>query len=79
MKGQKGITLVALVITVVVMLILAGVAIAAIVDGNGLFNSTRDAANRYQVSAEQENQLLQQLMDYVDNQLEINNYIDQQS
>ncbi len=73
MKGQKGITLVALVITVVVMLILAGVAIAAVVDGNGLFNSTRDAANKYEVSAEQENQLLKQLMNYVDNQLEINN------
>lgn len=73
MKGQKGITLVALVITVVVMLILAGVAIAAVVDGNGLFDKTRDAANKYEVSAEQENQLLKQLMNYVDNQLEINN------
>lgn len=73
MKGQKGITLVALVITVVVMLILAGVAIAAVVDGNGLFSRTRDAANRYEISADEENQLLQQLMNYVDNQLEINN------
>lgn len=73
MKGQKGITLVALVITVVVMLILAGVAIAAVVDGNGLFDRTKNAANRYEVSAEQENQLLKQLMNYVDNQLEINN------
>ena len=73
MKGQKGITLVALVITVVVMLILAGVAIAAVVDGNGLFNRTRDAANVYEKSAEEENKLLQQLMNYVDVQLDLNN------
>ena len=33
-EKQSGITLVALVITVVLMLILAGVAIAAVVDGN---------------------------------------------
>ena len=74
MKGQKGITLVALVITVVVMLILAGVAIAAVVDGNGLFNSTRNAANEYQLKAEAENQLLNDLKGYIDNQIQINDY-----
>ena len=74
MKGQKGITLVALVITVVVMLILAGVAIAAVVDGNGLFNSTRNAANEYQLKAEEENQLLNDLKGYIDNQIQINDY-----
>lgn len=74
MKGQKGITLVALVITVVVMLILAGVAIAAVVDGNGLFNSTRNAADEYQLKAEEENQLLNDLKGYIDNQIQINDY-----
>lgn len=74
MKGQKGITLVALVITVVVMLILAGVAIVAVVDGNGLFNSTRNAADEYQLKAEEENQLLNDLKGYIDNQIQINDY-----
>ena len=73
MKGQKGITLVALVITVVVMLILAGVAIAAVVDGDGLFNRTRNAADIYEHESQNENQLLQNLMNYVDKQIYIQN------
>lgn len=73
MKGQKGITLVALVITVVVMLILAGVAIAAVVDGDGLFSKTRNAADIYEYESENENQLLQNLMNYVDQQIYIQN------
>lgn len=69
MKGQKGITLVALVITVVVMLILAGVAIAAVVNDDGLFEKTRDAANKYEISADQENRMLENLMNYIDKQI----------
>ena len=75
MKGQKGITLVALVITVVVMLILAGVAIAAVVDGEGLFSKTRDSAEKYEVAGEEENRMLQNLMNYIDIQF----YLDEQS
>ena len=36
MKGKKGITLIALVITIVVLLILAGVTIATLTGDNGL-------------------------------------------
>ena len=43
-KSKKGITLIALIITVVIMLILAGVAISAVVGGDGLFDRTRYAA-----------------------------------
>ena len=43
MKGQKGITLVALVITIIVMLILAGVTISIAVNG-GLFTQANNAA-----------------------------------
>jgi len=42
MKGQKGITLVALVITIIVMLILAGVTISIVVNG-GLFDNAATA------------------------------------
>ena len=59
---QAGITLVALVITVVIMLILAGVAIAAVVDGDGLFSKTRKATEVYGNATNKENQLLQDLM-----------------
>ena len=44
---NKGITLIALVITVIVMLILAGVAISAIINGDGLFNRTTQAEREH--------------------------------
>ena len=44
MKGQKGITLVALVITIIVMLILVGVSITVAING-GLFTSAKSGAN----------------------------------
>lgn len=44
MKEQKGITLVALVITIIVMLILVGVSITVALNG-GLFTNAKDAAN----------------------------------
>lgn len=43
MKGQKGITLIALVITIIVMLILVGVTITVAMQG-GLFDKARQAA-----------------------------------
>ena len=69
MKGQNGITLVALVITVIVMLILAGVAISALTSDGALFNKTKNAANAYEISAWEENQIISNLMNYVDIQL----------
>ena len=45
MKGQKGITLVALIITIIVMLILVGVSISVALNG-GLFDNASDAARK---------------------------------
>ena len=42
-KEQKGITLVALVITIIVLLILAGVSIAMLTGDNGIFNKATTA------------------------------------
>lgn len=44
MKGQKGITLVALIITIIVMLILVGVSISVALNG-GLFTKANDAVS----------------------------------
>ena len=44
MKNNKGITLVALVITIIVLLILAGVSISMVVGENGVLNRATDAA-----------------------------------
>ena len=46
-RQNKGITLVALVITVVVMLILAGVAVAQFTGGDGIFSRVTDATREY--------------------------------
>lgn len=43
MKNQKGITLIALVITIIVLLILAGVSIAMLTGPNGLLTRANDA------------------------------------
>ena len=69
-KREKGITLVALVITVVVMLILAGVAIAAVVDGDGLFSKTRQAAEAYENAADKESYMLENLIGQIDHYIE---------
>ena len=45
-KEEKGITLIALVITIILLLILAGVAIAQITGENGLFARAKQAKER---------------------------------
>lgn len=55
MKEQKGITLVALVITIIILLILAGIAIASITNDNGLFNRAKQAKNNTVNSQQAEN------------------------
>lgn len=50
MKNQKGITLIALVITIIVLLILAGVAIAMLSGENGILKKASDSAEETAVS-----------------------------
>ena len=66
MKSTRGITLIALVITVIVMLILAGVAISVLTDDGGLFEKTRGAAEAYENSAEKEAKQIDDLMNSID-------------
>lgn len=63
-KGQKGITLVALVITVIVLLILAGVALSMINSGdaNSLFSKSGTAANEYKNGALEENKVVNDVL-----------------
>ena len=46
MKNQKGITLIALVITIIVLLILAGVSIAMLTGDNGILTKAEGAGNK---------------------------------
>ena len=54
LKGKQGITLVALVITVIILLILAGIAIASLTGENGLFARARQAREETLTAQEDE-------------------------
>lgn len=54
MKGNKGVTLVALVITIIVLLILAGVSISLVVGDNGVLSQAMDAADQTGLSTVEE-------------------------
>ena len=50
MKGNKGITLIALVITIIVLLILAGVSIAMLSGNNSILSRSREAGYKTAIS-----------------------------
>ena len=54
MKGNRGVTLVALVITIIVLLILAGVSISLVVGDNGVLSQAVNAANQTNLSTVEE-------------------------
>ena len=55
---ECGITLVALVVTIIVLLILAGVTISMATSGSGIFGRAKNAADVYRASAKKENDAL---------------------
>ena len=57
MKKQKGITLIALVITIIVMLVLVGVTISVSLNG-GLFTTAKEATDETQIAQEKEQLLM---------------------
>ena len=59
LKNKSGITLIALVITILVLLILAGVTINITLGENGLFNQTKLAAEKYKNTQNMEEEQLQ--------------------
>ena len=55
MKREKGITLIALVITIIVLLILAGVSISLVIGNNGILNQATNAVDKHrEATAEEE-------------------------
>ncbi len=51
---ERGITLIALVVTIVILLILAGVTLNIALSDGGLFSKTKEAAKKYQTEADRE-------------------------
>ncbi len=64
-RKEKGITLIALVVTIILLLILAGVTISQIAGSNGLFQRARQAVEKYKNAAEEEQIQIGMLEQYV--------------
>ena len=65
-KEIKGITLVALVVTIIIILILAGVAISFTIGDNGIFRKAQDAAKVYENAQNNEMISLEEISNYID-------------
>ena len=72
MKKEKAITLIALVITIIILLILAGISIASLT-GSGLFGKAKEAKQESENAQILENQILE------DYENKIMNYINSES
>ena len=65
LKNARGITLIALVITIIVLLILAGVSIATLTGPNGLLTRANEAKEKTEQAEQDELARLQSLEDYI--------------
>ena len=70
-RNQKGITLIALIITVVIMLILAGVAISAVVGDDGLFGKANHSVGIYENVANDEQEYMKNIIKLLDKELNL--------
>ena len=74
LKRNKGITLIALVITIIVLLILAGVSIAMLTGENGILTQAQNASEQTQIGEEKEAISLAMQSLLIDKQLNPDNY-----
>ena len=68
-KRKNGITLVALIITIIVLLILAGVSLSFVFNG-GILNKSQQAVNEYENASQKEQDLLDKIDQYLENEIE---------
>ena len=68
-SNQKGITLIALVVTIVVLLILAGVSINALFGDSGIINKAKDAQNKMNQAAENDQKGINELSNWLDSKI----------
>ena len=63
--NQKGITLVALVITIIVLMILAGISLSFVLGDNGILKKAQETADAYKNASQSEQQTLQNIENYL--------------
>ena len=68
-KGESGITLIALVVTIVILLILAGITISLVFSENGIIAKAREAAEKTNQAAINEQAHMNELAEYLENAL----------
>ena len=68
-KQEKGITLIALVVTIVVLLILAGVSVNALFGNNGIIEKAKEAQNKMDKATENDQKEINELTNWLDNQV----------
>ncbi len=73
MKKESGVTLVALVITIVVLLILAGISVAALTGQDSIFNRASQAKEETAKGKNEEEAFLNSAMSYLDGA--VGNYV----
>ena len=64
-KEQQAITLVALVITIVILLILAGIALNLVLGNNGIIKKATDASQEHKKASDNEQKDLTNIGDYI--------------
>ena len=67
--GEKGITLIALVVTIVVLLILAGVSVNALFGNSGIIEKAKEAQNAMDKAKENDEKGINELTNWIDNQV----------
>ena len=72
-KNEKGITLIALVITVIVLLILAGITIAALSGDNGILTRAKEAKEKTEQAQKEEEKTLSNMERILNNETNFNN------
>lgn len=65
-NNVKGITLIALVVTIIVLLIIAGVSINLIIGNNGIFSRAHNATSTWQMAEENEKNAINNLESWID-------------
>ena len=68
-SNQKGITLIALVVTIVVLLILAGVSVNAIFSENGIIKRAKDAQNKMDQATQNDLDSINELNNWLDSKI----------
>ena len=71
--NQTGITLIALVVTIVVLLILAGVSVNALFGNSGIIEKAKEAQNAMDKAKENDEKGINELTNWINNQVNENN------